>query len=85
MAIEEVSARDIGCTGTLVIPPMPPHRTAPGSARPSDKSSRPMSAAASEADTRTSMAEALIGTKRTEAAGGRSSRHRPGKVTPRPG
>ncbi|MEU5531724.1 hypothetical protein [Streptomyces sp. NPDC020362] len=44
-----------------------------------------MSAAASEADTRTSMAEALIGTKRTEAAGGRSSRHRPGKVTPRPG
>ncbi|MEV6056639.1 hypothetical protein [Streptomyces sp. NPDC052107] len=41
-----------------------------------------MSAAASEADTGTSMAEGLIGTKRAEAAGGRSGGHRPGKITP---
>jgi hypothetical protein len=61
---------------------MPPRRTAPGSARLSVKGTRRMSAAAaSEADTGTSMAEGLIGATRAGAAGGRSGCRRPGKGT----
>ncbi len=60
MAIEEVSARDIGCTGTLVITVVPrgrhTARLRDRRDRP-DKGSRPMSAAALEADTGTFMAE----------------------------
>jgi hypothetical protein len=84
MAMEEVSARDTGWRYARDhrSPSIPPHRVAPGSAGLSDKGSRPMSVAASEADTGTCMAEGLSGSQRAEAPDGRVGRRQPGMITP---